>query len=228
MPRAAGDSETYDFYLNADRSMPCIQLTSVTTILKKVLGASPYLVSWAYKLGKDGVESPDEFRDRRAAEGTLAHETVERIVAGLKWPHEETGYERAWHRFVDERCPEIILSERMVYTLKRGEGYAGTLDLGFGGVVRGRGKKLYRYDEPMIVDIKTKKASVYAAYDSELMQCRAYAMASADMGLVPQGCDTGILILKPNGRYSFDDRSVSDDMWLSILGTYEQMKEEGL
>jgi hypothetical protein len=214
MSRLAGNSDTYDFYLNADTSLPAIKLTSVTTILKKVLGASPYLVKWAYKLGVDGVETPDEFRDRRAEEGSLAHETVERIVKGEVWDREVTGYEKAWHRFVDENNPGVRMSEQFVYTLARGSGYAGTLDLVF--------------DDGTVVDIKTKKKTIYKAYDSELMQCRAYAMALSDMGLLEPQSKTAILILKDNGRYTLDTRSVSDDMWLSVLGVYEQMLKEGM
>jgi len=215
VPRIVGDSETYDFYLNASKKLPCISLPSVTTILRKVLGASPYLVDWAYKLGKQGVETPEEFRNRRAAEGTLAHETVERIVKGEVWEHEVSGYEKAFHRFMDEHGPNITMSEQIVYTLKRGNGYAGTLDLVFA-------------EPTMVVDIKTKKKTVYKAYESELMQCRAYAMAAGDMGLIEPGADTAILILKDNGRYTFDHRSVSDEMWLSVLNVYERMEEEKL
>lgn len=223
MPRAAGNSETYDFYLNASKELPAIRLYSVTTILKKVLGASPYLVDWAYKLGVDGIESPTEFRDRRAAEGSLAHETVERIISGEKWDHEVTGYEVAWHRFVDECHPGIVLSEQVVYTLKRGNGYAGTLDLGF--------DELHGYEFPgvMVADVKTKKKTIYKAYDSELIQCRAYLMAASDMGVIPpESFATAILILKDNGRYTLDVRSVSDDLWLSVLALFEQMQREGL
>jgi hypothetical protein len=215
MARVAGNSRTYDFYLNGKKNLGVLRLPSVTTILDDVLGASQWLVPWAYKLGLDGGESPDEFKNRRAAEGSATHEWVEAWIEQDGGLEPTSGYEKAWVKFVKDHDPEIFLSENVI--LSQEHFYAGTLDLGI--------RKLD--GSPRIIDLKTKKKTIYKAYNKELIQARAYEVAAYEMGLFSEHADTAILILKPNGLYTYDERSVSADLWLNVLSLHKMMKREG-
>ena len=191
-------------------------MPSVTTILDETLGTSRWLVPWAYNMGLAGGESVEELKNRRAAEGTETHEWVEAWFERDGELEPETGYQKAWTKFVKDHNPEVFLSESVV--ISQNHFYAGTLDLGIrlpSGL-------------PRIVDLKTKKKTIYKAYDKELIQCRAYEVAAFEMGLVEQRADTAVLILKPNGLYTYDERSVSEDLWLTVLDLHKKLRREGL
>ena len=211
MARAAGDKRYYEFLLNGDPKLPSIKLTSVTTILHDVFGANQHVVDWAANNFKNADEMR-AYRDTRAEEGTKAHDFVERFVAD---PTIDVtpGYGEAFLRFNVEHEPVFTHSETVVFSLEFG--YAGTLDLGLlesGGVVR-------------IVDVKTKKKTIYKAYLNELLQCRMYAIAAHEMGLIdrPDG-PTGILILKDNGRYTYDTREVPVSMAAAVIELWQEMQ----
>lgn len=217
MARAAGNDPYYSFYLNGNKKAEVIRLPSVTTILSRVYGVSQYVVTWGYNLGLAGGETPKEFRDRRAEEGSLAHAWVEQWVDLDKKGQTlepETGYNKAWLKFVAEHDPTILASEKTLFSLKHL--YAGTLDLIL----------LNKDGAPRIVDLKTKAKTIYKAYDSELIQCRAYGMAAQEMGLIASKPDTAVLILKENGRYTYDEREVSEELWLDTLALYTRMESE--
>jgi len=211
-PRRAGDGTHYSY---VDGNGDEFLLPSVTTILHRVFGLSPWLIPWAYKLGLEGGESPDELRDRRAKEGTAAHDFVEAYIAD---PNDEfepiTGFDKAFLKFVKDH-PEVEFrhSEAEVYSFVHG--YAGTLDI----IAEIDGK-------PHVMDIKTKAKNIYKAYDSELVQCRAYALAAQEMGVIDESAGTAIIILKPNGLYTYDQRSVTEELWLGTLKLYNLLEAE--
>lgn len=199
------------------------RLPRVSNILGKALGASPFLMDWAYKLGQEGGESPAEFLERRAEEGKVTHDFVESWI-GEDFAQSDVAhvpvqsFEGAWLRFVKEQHlipSDFIFSERVVYSLEHG--YAGTLDIVRNGPFG-----------PRVDDVKTKKKTIYKAYTKELIQCRAYEVAAFEMGLISEHADTGIIILKPNGRYTYDERTVEPDLWLAVLEVYHQLEKHGL
>lgn len=213
MSRAAGNERFYEFGLNNNPKLPSIKLTSVTTIIHDIFGANQHIVDWAANNFKDADEMR-AYRNKRAEEGTNAHGYAERWIAAAEGskPAPQTGFDEAWLRYVGEHQPVFTHSETIVYSLKHA--YAGTLDLGLldvGGTVR-------------IVDIKTKGKRIYKAYQTELIQCRLYAMAAYEMGLIdrPDG-PTGVIILKENGRYTWDDNEVSVDVCEAMLNLHAKL-----
>ena len=217
MPRAAGDSRTYDWQLNGNAKLPQIQLTSVTTILRDVLGAPQHVVTWATKF--EDKEALDAFRTKRQEEGTAAHSFVEDYTAesdkaSPQWPPSPaTGFDEAFLKFVKDTEPTFLMSEAIVFSLKHA--YAGTLDLallGEGGTT-------------IICDVKTRNKNIYKAYDSDMLQCRAYAMAAYEMGLIAEPeAKTATLMLKENGRYTYDETSLPNSAWLAVLSLWRELK----
>lgn len=209
MARAAGTSREYEFLLNGDKSLPSIKLTSVTTILHDIFGANQWVVNWAANNFKDADEM-HAYREQRSVEGMAAHayaeDYVERVAKGSPIVAPESGFDRAFDRFVAEHDPVFTHSETIVYSLRHA--YAGTLDLGLldvGGAVR-------------IVDIKTRGKKIYKAYLTDRLQCRLYAMAAYEMGLIPSpDGPTATLMIKDNGRYTFDDTSETVETAEAVL-----------
>lgn len=213
-PRAAGDSNFYVWLLNGDAKLPKIELPSVTYILSSVFGAPQYVVDWAANNFKNKDEMK-EYRDRRSEEGTAAHEFAEKqIKSGFLTPTPETGFDKAFMRFMSERNPTFVESESVVFSLKNG--YAGTTDaviLERGGSVR-------------VVDFKTRKKTVYQAYQSDKLQCAAYYLAAVEMGLISKqpNPQIGVLLLKENARYTWVETDAPVDAWLRTLDLWHELE----
>ena len=212
------EGEFYDIvYTTPSGKTKTVQLPRVSTIISKAMGASPFLVNWAYKLGQEGGESPSEFVERRADEGMAAHDYVENWIKGYTTDRVD-GFMQAWDRFALEqqlKPSDFLFSEQVVYSLEHG--YAGTLDIIRNGPFG-----------PRVDDVKTKKKTIYKAYTKEIVQCRAYAVAAHEMGLIDEHADTGIIILKPNGRYTYDERTCEPDLWYAVLEVYKQLEKHNL
>lgn len=216
MPRAAGSDPFYTFELRG-RPEVVLRFDSVTSVIKGVMGAGPHVVNWAYKRGVEGETSPKEFRDMRAAEGTAAHEYLERRVAGETLDPAD-GYQEAIENWLGDGFEEFIVgSEQILYSLEHR--FAGTCDL-----------VLDLPDEPglTIVDLKTRDEKKYKAYESDLIQVSAYALAYEEMNPGVMVGSTGVLIAKPNGKTSYDDRYVDEQIFLNLLDTYRLLKGEKL
>jgi len=130
------------FYPIGDRWVP-----SVTTILGAVYPKSPFLIDWKMQNGK---EESKRIMEEAAEEGTLVHETIERLIQGETIKAEELSSKGrkciqaflAWYRKFN---PKIISNElRVDYDVRGDYAYAGTIDL----VVEIDG-------ELWIVDVKT-------------------------------------------------------------------------
>lgn len=205
MPRAAGSSPYYTFYLNGNTDGPSISLPSVTSILGAVL-SKPALVPWAYKLGKEGKPAPKEVMNARAVEGTAAHKYLEDLIAGTA-DEPADGYQEAIGKWFSQAGHLITSTEEVVYSVERG--YAGTLDL----VVTGN----------MVVDVKTRSARYKKAFESDILQCTAYKIARNDM-YGPEITKTGVLIAREDGTWVFDERQAPDQLFLDILSVYKGLK----
>ena len=161
------------FYPIGDRWVP-----SVTTILGAVYPKSPFLIDWKMQNGK---EESKRIMEEAAEEGTLVHETIERLIQGETIKAEELSSKGrkciqaflAWYRKFN---PKIISNELRVDYDVRGEyGYAGTIDL----VVEIDG-------EIWIVDVKTS-ANVWPEHHLQVTAyMRAYisTMLQVDRGAI--------------------------------------------
>ena len=180
-----------------------------------IFGANQWVVNWATKF--DNAEDMKAYREKRSEEGMAAHayaeDYVDRVKTGKPLVAPETGFDRAFDRFVATEQPIFVESEAIVYSLKHG--YAGTLDLvllGEGGV-------------PIVVDIKTRGDKIYKAYMTDRLQCRLYAMAAYEMGLIdrPDG-PTATLMIKSNGRYTLDETSETVETAEAVLALHALTK----
>lgn len=155
------------FYPIGDRWVP-----SVTTIISAVYPKSPFLIDWKMQNGK---EESKRIMEEAAEEGTLVHETIEKLLRGEQIRVDQlTPKSRrciasfiAWFRKVN---PKIIHNElRVDYDVRGDYSYAGTIDL----VVEIDG-------ELWIVDVKTSAnvwpehhiqvTAYWQAWESELRE----------------------------------------------------------
>lgn len=220
-----------------------IELPSVTSIIHRNL-AAPALVPWAYRQTVESVEilleawskseedpssvfdptfyeddldalltearlRPEDIRDEAAERGQAAHAWLERHAAGME-DHPtmrhigpnlyEVGVTDWWN----EKKPLVYASEKLLISLRYQ--YAGTVDLIW---VDKRGKVV-------LTDLKTRDNTWTTAYESDLIQVAAYKQAWEEMtGKVIDR--TSVLIVKPDGSWIEDSRSLPFESFLALL-----------
>lgn len=190
--------------------------TTITGLLNK-----PQLVSWANKLGLEGIDS-SKYVDEAAAIGTLAHAMVQ---AHLQ--KEEIDYDRyskmqidlaenslisffEWkkrHEILVYQCETPLVSEKMKY--------GGTIDCYclLDGV-------------PTLLDFKTGKA----VYDEYFVQLAAYAELLREKELPVEECR--ILRIGRDETEGFEERTVKNtekyfEIFQNLLNVYYLKKELG-
>lgn len=233
MPRAAGDSPYYTFYLNGDKDGPKIELPSVTTIIKVVLsGSFTQAAWWGYKVAAaahakqrdltdptvlkkyDALKAtnitPNTVRDEAAGRGIDAHAYLEKLAVWAMGagdaPTPESGYEYAIQKWYDTEKPDVLASERVLYSMEKG--FAGTCDLKIGH---------------RIVDLKTRKLGTEKAYETDHIQTSGYAVADEEM-TGDHIHDTAVLIAMEDGTYLYEVQPVRRELFLSILDVYNQLE----
>ena len=174
------------------------------------------------------------FRDanQKADRGTIVHAALESYLAGTPLSKEdiEARLEEArvdqslrkgaipmvqgLRAFLDEAEPEILWSERTVYS--RTHGYAGTADV-IGRMYIGESRK------PVVLDVKTSKR----IYDETAMQLTAYARADfvgLDDGTEKPLCDEpieyGVVVRPtPTGKFETATFALTDDVFELFLAS---------
>lgn len=195
------------FYPVGDRWVP-----SVTTIIGAVYPKSPFLIDWKMQNGK---EESKKIMEEAAEEGTLVHETIERLINGetinvaLLTPKARRCVQAfiSWYRKVK---PKILHNELRVDYDMRGEySYAGTIDL----VVEIEGKV-------WIVDVKTS-ANVWPEHH---IQVTAYWKCWQCDITKPMGDKGAILHLnsKTKQGYSWNevDLEKNTDIWNACVNMF--------
>lgn len=145
------------------------ELTSVTTLLKRVIPKGEGYENW---LKKHGMEA-DEKRDTAATRGTLVHAALEGYMRTgnapslADWEEEDRGYVRALCSWLLARNPEPVVIEELVCDPTAG--YAGRLDL----IADHKGTRI-------MWDAKTQRSA--NIYPSAHLQLAMYARAHRACG----------------------------------------------
>lgn len=146
----------------------------------------------------------EEVRQAAADRGTRVHALTEECDAGsLDWfglDDEEAAYVQAWQSFKGHTGLEIIASEQMVWSAKRG--YAGTLD-----------RLVSMHGEIAVIDIKTGEP-----HDAHGVQLAAYDQAALERGLISNTkfSERFAIYLRADGTYRLERYSRLDD-WPCFL-----------
>ena len=208
-------SKAHTVYKTADgKRVP--GATTVTGLLNK-----PYLITWANKLGLEGIDSAT-YTDEAAKSGTLAHAMVQAHLTGetvdtsiyskqqidLAENSVLSFYEWASrHEVKPLMCEEPMVSEEMRY--------GGTLDCY--AMVDG---------EPELIDFKTGKA----VYDEYFVQTASYRHLLEERGYEVKRIR--ILRIGRDETEGFEERVITDsrkyfDIFKALLEIYYLKKELG-
>lgn len=204
--------------------------TTITGLLNK-----PQLVSWANKLGLEGIDS-SKYVDEAAAIGTLAHAMVQAhlqkeeidydqysklqidlaensLISFFEWKKRHEIEVFRVENKVDGRYQEEIYVEKQMVSDKMK--YGGTIDCYclLDGV-------------PTLLDFKTGKA----VYDEYFVQLAAYAELLRENGLPVRECR--ILRIGRDETEGFEERTVKDtekyfEIFKNLLNVYYLKKELG-
>ena len=190
--------------------------TTITGLLNK-----PQLVSWANRLGLEGIDS-SKYTDEAAAVGTLAHALVQADLTGepvnlrLYSPQQVDLAENSvlsWFEWKKQHKIEVIFVEKqMVSDTMR---YGGTLDC------------YCKLDgRPTLLDFKTGKA----IYEEYFVQLAAYAELLRENGYPVE--ETRILRIGRDETEGFEERKVMDtrkwfQIFRNLLNVYYLKRELG-
>ena len=213
------------YYLPGDRKYP-----SVTTILQVI--AKPALLNWAARTAASLVlEDPERFdtadkaaggiftkRDKAADRGSMVHSLCEAIDLGntpdlSEAPADVQGDARAYQAFVATHNPQTLYTEATVWSDTHQ--YAGTTDL----ICKLQDGKTW------LLDRKTGKA----IYREATLQVTAYRHAElllfdGHMGDMPPIDATGIVLLQPDGTFTFTTVEASLDAFLAAKKLWEWLE----
>lgn len=188
--------------------------TTITGLLNK-----PFLVSWANKLGLEGIDS-SKYTDEAAAVGTLAHALIQAHLQGetldttLYSPQQVDLAENAVLSFYEwlshHKVEPLICETPLVSEALR---YGGTMDC-----------YCMLDGEPTLLDFKTGKA----IYDEYFVQLAGYKNLLEEQGHPVAGCR--ILRVGRDETEGFEERSVPDtgkyfEIFRRLLDVYYLKKE---
>lgn len=188
--------------------------TTITGLLNK-----PYLITWANKLGLEGVDST-KYRDEAADVGTLAHAMIQAHLEGTEVDEDQYSpidvdlaqnavisyfeWEKQ-HDINPIKCEWAMVSDSLLY--------GGTIDCYciLDGV-------------PTLLDFKTGKA----IYDEYFVQLAAYRELLEENGYTVERCR--ILRVGRDETEGFEERTVTDtrkyfEIFRALLNVYYLKKE---
>lgn len=172
---------------------------------------------------RDALSLPYRESDKAKSRGSTVHSIVEAykqsgtVIEGI--PEEFEGYAKAFYSWIKDNDVEIKEQEKTV--ISKEHGYAGTLDI-FGSV-KGGGN--------WIIDVKTGKS----IYPEAWLQLSAYKAAMEENGHKVD--EIAVLLLKENGKYSFEQGDPHLDVFLACKDVWiwqnqelymQMMKKEGV
>ena len=190
--------------------------TTITGLLNK-----QQLVTWANKLGLEGIDS-NKYVDEAAAVGTLAHALVQADLTGepvnlrLYSPQQVDLAENAllsWFEWKKQHKLEVIFVEKQMVSDKMK--YGGTIDC------------YCKLDgRPTLLDFKTGKA----IYEEYFVQLAAYAALLRENGYPVE--ETRILRIGRDETEGFEERKVTDtrkwfEIFENLLNVYYLKRELG-
>lgn len=147
------------------------KVPSVTTVLSR-FKESGGLISWAWKMGKEGKDYRS-VRDDKASSGTLAHDMIERFLRGMSKPEPDAAIpEEIWHEAeVAFSAFECWLKESKIVVRSAEEPLVSEVH-GFGGTPD------FEYDPSGLGDFKTSKR----IYPETIIQLGAYKILWEENG----------------------------------------------
>lgn len=213
MDKIKNISKAHTIYKTSDgRRVP--GATTITGLLNK-----PYLITWANKLGLEGVGST-KYRDEAADVGTLAHAMIQAHLEGGEI--DEAQYSPIdidlaqnavisyfeWekqHEINPVKCEWAMVSDSLLY--------GGTIDC-----------YCHLDGVPTLLDFKTGKA----IYDEYFVQLAAYRELLEENGYTVAQCR--ILRVGRDETEGFEERTVTDtrkyfEIFRSLLNVYYLKKE---
>lgn len=190
--------------------------TTITGLLNK-----PYLVTWANRLGLEGIDST-KYTDEAAAVGTLAHAMVQGDLTGEmpdlnKFTAEQIDLAEnaalSWYEWKKQHKIKVIFCEKQL--VSDAMLYGGTLDC----YCKLDGK-------PTLLDFKTGKA----IYEEYFVQLAAYAELLRENGYPVE--ETRILRIGRDETEGFEERKVTDttkwfEIFRCLLNVYYLKRELG-
>lgn len=224
-----------------------VQPLSVTTVLDVI--EKPALKSWAQRIGiegcialaregklpQDAAKAMDELRirdlcwwqvrDKRADEGTIAHEELVRLMAGGKpkppseYPPKSYGYVRGVCGFVADFRPAVIAQEQMVASPIHG--LSGRLDLRASlelpnpSLLSGVGL----FDLKTIETLYDHAGKLKKPYDENQLQLGAYEGLSIESGFPPTDF-RAVVRVDSEGNYDVACTDATLDHFLPWLDGY--------
>jgi hypothetical protein len=175
---------------------------------------------------------PRDTTDEAAEKGSKEHEFLERLCAVNMNDGPDASFVEAARALEDRRInphkvsiaswfmhrrPVVVAAEETVYSLKHG--FAGTMDVAWH-------KSDSRYDSSYIrlTDLKNRKVGA-EAYASDHYQLDGYGIAWDEMNPGAEYMDRSVLVARADGTWIEEDVHLKPEAFLSLLQTYNDMKE---
>ena len=158
---------------------------------------------------KTALTAPYATSDKAKTRGTLVHSVIEAYkTTGEKIetvPEKYRGYVNAFYSYVKDNKLEILEVEKTVYNEKYG--YAGTRDMK---------ARINERKKPWILDFKTGKD----IYQETALQLSAYKHAD------DEDCRLGVVLLKEDGKYKFQEMEDEFEAFLACKTLWEWQNRE--
>ncbi len=156
--------------------------------------------------GNEGHATLEELGRLSLYEDEVALKAASKILADARASDVDKGIAGWWL----DRQPHVVESESVLYSLKHG--FVGSVDL------------IWRdlQDRLVVTDLKTRGVDK-GIYESDHIQCGAYAIAFEEMRNEPVAFTT-VLVVREDGSWIEEASPLPEDTFLHVLSLYNALK----